>query len=92
MEFLNTLRDANVNLQPHGGFYVQATIQGQNRYIGIFQRSLVGVYAIIAARRYPYHLCDSGVIRRWVENMVNYEQETRVQQPSAKRPRTHDLE
>jgi len=79
--------------QPNGGYYVQGTVEGTNRYIGLFQRSLVGVYALIAARLYPNFLCDSGAVQHWVEMMINDEGVAdewviRVQAPPAKRQRT----
>ena len=61
----------HMTLQPHGGYYVQATVEGQNRYIGIFKRSVVGIYAIVMTRMNPTSFSDSGRVRRWVEMMIN---------------------
>tara|TARA_B110001450_G_C17636734_1_gene487502 strand:+ start:115 stop:1803 length:1689 start_codon:yes stop_codon:yes gene_type:complete len=81
-----------VTPKPHGGYYVQATVQGQTRYIGKFDRSLVAVYAIIKTRQNPTRLSgDSGAVRRWIEKMVTYfadESTSRV----TKRPRVEELE
>jgi len=81
-----------VNPKPHGGYYVQATVQGQTRYIGKFDRSLVAVYAIIATRRNPTRLGgDSGAVRRWIEKMVTYFADTSTSR-ATKRPRVEELE
>jgi hypothetical protein len=76
---------------PHNGYYTQATVQGQTRYIGKFDRSLVAVYAIIATRRNPTRLGgDSGAVRRWIERMVTYFADESTSR-ATKRPRIQEL-
>lgn len=78
----------HMTLQPHGGYYVQATVQGQNRYIGVFDRTIVAVYAIIITRQYPNRFCDSGAVRRWIETMDCDESTSQA----TKRARVEELE
>jgi hypothetical protein len=81
-----------VTSKSHGGYYVQATVQGQTRYIGKFDRTLVAVYAIIATRRYPARLGgDSGAVRRWIETMATYFADQSTSR-ATKRPRVEELE
>ena len=80
----------HMTLQPHGGYYVQVTVQGQNRYIGVFDRTIVAVYAIIITRQYPNRFCDSGTVRQFIETMASVGDESTSQ--ATKRPRIQELE
>ena len=69
-----------VTLQSNGGYYTQTKIRnghaGRNRYLGVFQRSTVGAFAIVMARLFPDKFdTDSPTVtmRHWMEMMVSDE-------------------